>query len=34
VYVASANFDIRSLKLNYELMLRFEYEAIAATVVA
>jgi cardiolipin synthase A/B len=31
VYVGSANFDIRSLKLNYELMLRFENEAIAAT---
>jgi cardiolipin synthase A/B len=32
VYVGSANFDIRSLKLNYELMLRFEDEAVAATV--
>lgn len=29
-YAGSANFDVRSLKLNYELMLRFEAETIAA----
>jgi len=31
VYLGSANMDIRSLQLNYELMLRFEDEAVAAT---
>ncbi|MFM2082714.1 MAG: hypothetical protein RL380_1405 [Verrucomicrobiota bacterium] len=30
-YVGSANLDIRSLKLNYELLLRFEDEASAAS---
>lgn len=30
VYTGSANLDIRSLKLNYELMLRLEDETIAA----
>jgi cardiolipin synthase len=30
VYLGSANLDIRSLKLNYELMLRFEDETLAA----
>ena len=30
VYVGSANLDIRSLKLNYELLLRFEDEAAVA----
>ncbi len=30
-YVGSANFDVRSLKLNYELMLRFEEKAFTAT---
>lgn len=30
VYVGSANLDIRSLNLNYELMLRFENKIIAA----
>ena len=29
-YAGSANFDLRSLKLNYELMLRFEAETAAA----
>ena len=29
-YVGSSNLDIRSLNLNYELMLRFENQAIAA----
>jgi cardiolipin synthase len=29
-YAGSANFDVRSLKLNYELMLRFEDETAAA----
>ena len=30
VYVGSANFDVRSFNLNYELMLRFEDKAVAA----
>ncbi len=30
-YVGSSNFDIRSLNLNYELMLRFEDKSITAT---
>jgi cardiolipin synthase len=29
-YAGSANFDVRSLKLNYELMLRFEDKKISA----
>ena len=29
-YAGSANFDVRSLKLNYEVMLRFEAETAAA----
>ncbi len=29
-YLGSSNLDIRSLNLNYELMLRFEDKAIAA----
>jgi len=30
-YVGSSNFDIRSLNLNYELMMRFEDKGITAT---
>ena len=30
-YAGSANFDVRSLKLNYELMLRFEEKTITTT---
>ncbi len=30
VYVGSANFDVRSFNLNYELMLRFEDKTVAA----
>jgi cardiolipin synthase len=30
-YVRSSNFDIRSLKLNYELMVRFEDKSITTT---
>lgn len=30
VYIGSANLDVRSLNLNYELMLRFEDERLAA----
>lgn len=30
VYAGSANFDVRSLKLNYELMLRFDDKTVAA----
>jgi len=29
VYAGSSNLDIRSLNLNYELMLRLENEAVA-----
>jgi cardiolipin synthase len=31
VYVGSANFDVRSFNLNYELMLRFEDQPVATT---
>ena len=33
-YVGSANFDVRSLKLNYELMVRFDDETVVAAARA